>query len=289
MLTAIKNSGKAPEYTYHLLRGALEKFQKNIPELSNIQFQEAKIIADKTYALESIVLSTPEALDIMIPDSKLDAAIEEVARRYVDHEAFLQDLDNNGLNEDILRNALHRELLFDAVMDRVHSKIPQVNDIDIQIFYQLHKDRFTKPEKRKVRHILITINPEFAENDRESAHHRISVIAEKLQNNAARFDSLARKHSECPTAMEGGRLGDVVRGTLYPELDSVLFDMEEGAISDVIETEIGFHILYCEKIIKSLTLPLSRARPRIKQILQERQRKSCQKAWLEKVQEKIND
>ena len=192
MNSAVDNINKIPEYAYHLLRGALEKFSKNIPELNTNQYQQAKSIADKTFALESIVLSTPEARDVHIPDSKLEAAIEEVAGRYIDHTSFLADLKNNGLDEDVLRRALYRELLFDAVMDRVTAKTPEVSDIDIQIFYQLHKDRFTKPEKRKARHILITINSDFAENDRVSAYMRINTIDEKLQNNPGRFEMLAK-------------------------------------------------------------------------------------------------
>lgn len=285
MSSAVDQMKETPEYTYHLLRGALEKFQKNIPELSNSQYQQAKTVADKTFALESIVLSTPEARDIVVPDSKLDAAIQEVVGRYTDRESFLLDLQNNGLDEDILRRSLYRELLFDAVMDRVTSKTPDVNDLDVQIFYELHLDRFTKPEKRKARHILITINPEFVENDRLTAQLRINSIAEKLKKNPARFETMVKKYSECPTAMEGGKLGELVEGTLYPELDVVLFTMQEGEISDVIETEMGFHILLCEKINKSITVPLSRARPRIKQILQDRQRNACQRAWLDKVRE----
>jgi len=288
MLSANKPS-ETPEYNYHLLRGALERFHKNLTELNSSQYQQAKSVADKTFALESIVLSTPEARDIMVPESKLDAAVAEVAGRYTSAEAFKQDLKNNGLDEDVLRRALYRELLFDAVMDRVTSSTPHVSDIDIQIFYQLHKDRFTKPEKRKARHILITINPEFAENDRISASARASGIAEKLSKNPARFEALAKKYSECPTGLEGGRLGEVTQGTLYPELDEALFKMQEGEISGVIETEMGFHILQCEKINNSITVPLSRAKERIKLLLQERQRKACQKAWLEKVQEEVDD
>jgi len=74
MTMAVNKIDQAPEYSYHLLRGALETFQKNIPELNDSQFEKAKHIADKTFALESIVLSTAEARDVVIPDSKLDAA-----------------------------------------------------------------------------------------------------------------------------------------------------------------------------------------------------------------------
>jgi peptidyl-prolyl cis-trans isomerase C len=285
MNASVEIMSEKPGFAYHLLRGSLEKFKKNIPELSDSQYQQARSIADKTFALESIVLSTPEARDVIVPEAKLHAAVEEVAGRYADRESFIRDLKINGLEENSLRSALHRELLFDAVLERVSAKTLNVSEIDIQIFYQLHKERFTKPEKRKVRHILITINDEFAENDRASAFSRAAAIAEKLKKSPSRFEPLAKKYSECPSAMEGGRLGEVARGTLFPELDSVLFTMQEGAISDAIETEMGFHVLYCEKINRSITVPLSRARSRIKNLLQERQRKVCQKAWLDNVQE----
>ena len=284
-----QKTGDNPEYAYHLLRGALEKFQKNVDQLDEQQYQQARKLADRTCALETIVLSSPEACDVVIPENKIEEAVAEVRSRYADEPSFQKDLASNGLDESILRSALHRELMFDAVMNRVTSKTPSVSDIDVQIFYQLHKDRFTRPEKRKARHILITINPDFAENDRESAQERINTIAEKLQRSPGRFESLARRYSECPTAMEGGRLGDLVRGTLYPELDDALFEMEEDQISDVIESDIGFHILWCEKISKPITVPLSRAKPRIQQLLQERQRKACQKAWLDKLQEDNHD
>ncbi len=274
---------KKPEFSYHLLRSSLKIFKKNISELNTSQYQKVESVANRTFSLESVVLSTPEASDIIIPESKLIEAIDEVANRYTDRSSFLQDLNSNGLNEDTLRSALYRELLFDSVMNRVTGKIKKVNNIDIQIFYQLHREKFTKPENREVRHILITINEEFADNDRVSAFKRATEIAEDLKENPARFELLAKRYSECPTAFEGGKLGNIVRGTLYPELDAELFTMQEGNISEVIETVMGLHILYCEKINKSSIVPFSSAKTRIKMLLQERQKKACQEAWLKQL------
>ncbi|NNJ98543.1 MAG: nitrogen fixation protein NifM, partial [Gammaproteobacteria bacterium] len=192
---------------------------------------------------------------------------------------------NNGLNEEILRNALVRELMFNAVMARVSSKTPAVSDLDIEVFYQLHSDRFMHQETRKARHILVTLNQEFPENTYDSAMQRLKPLVDKLRRNPGRFKDLARKHSECPTALEGGKLGELSAGKLYPELDTALFAMQEGEISDIIETEIGLHILYCEKISKPVTVPLSRVKRKIRAILEQRQRRACQKAWLDKLQE----
>jgi peptidyl-prolyl cis-trans isomerase C len=113
-------------------------------------------------------------------------------------------------------------------------------------------------------------------------------LVEKLAGRGNRFEQFAKRHSECPTAMQGGRLGDVKRGQLYQELDSVLFSMQQGEISDIVETELGLHILYCEKIRPAKRMPLSKAYPRIREHLQERHRRNCQKAWLAKLQKVIH-
>jgi peptidyl-prolyl cis-trans isomerase C len=278
-----------PVMAYHLLRGAVERFSKSIPELDAQQYAEAKAQADKTYALESLVLSSAEARDVIIPQEKIDQAEAEIAGRYENHEEFLADMGANGIDEEILRNALYRELLFDAVMERVGSRSAEINDVDVRIFYEMHKDKFIVPETRTARHILITVNPEFPENTRDAAFDRIKALAERLQAKSKRFAQLARENSECPTAMQDGLLGDIKRGALYPELDAALFTLQEGKVSEVIESEIGFHILLCEKITPEKVIPRVKAEKKIRQHLQDRARRACQKAWLEPLKEKSND
>ncbi len=289
MLSASRkvNAGadKRPEYAYHLLRSALECFKKSIPELNAEQYKEVTSLADRTYALESIVLSSSEAIDVSVADVDLENAVSEISSRYSDQASFIDDLNRNGIDEEVLRSALRRELLFDAVMDRVSSRIPAVNELDIQIFYQLHAERFIRPETRKVSHILITVNDEFPENTYQRVLERMRPMVEKLRSNPARFRDLAKKHSECPSALEGGKLGETGQGKLYPELDSALFAMTEGEVSDIIETELGLHILYCEKIQRGVKVPYARAKTKIQRILEQRQRKACQKAWLDKLKE----
>jgi peptidyl-prolyl cis-trans isomerase C len=267
-------------YAYHLLKVALNAFQKTPHQLDDQQMEQAHRMAAKSFDLENMVLDTSEATDVTVPETQLDAAVAEVAGRYGDTQEFHTDLQQNGFDETILREALRRELLFDGVMQQVGAKHPQVDDLDVRLFYELHRDKFEVPEQRTARHILITINPDFKENRRPAALARAEKLVNKLANKNNRFASLARKHSECPTALEGGKLGSVKPGQLYPELDEKLYSMAEGEISEVVESEVGFHILWCEKIIPGKFIPLSKARPRIVEILEERKRRNCQKNWL---------
>ncbi|MBK7954464.1 MAG: peptidylprolyl isomerase [Candidatus Accumulibacter sp.] len=66
-----------------------------------------------------------------------------------------------------------------------------------------------------LRHILVTIHEQLADNQRQPARDRIEAIRSRLLKEPQRFAEQALKHSECPTAINGGLLGSVPRGQLY--------------------------------------------------------------------------
>ncbi len=283
MYTTDITTDKPPEYAYHLLRSALTKFSKTPAELTAAQTEGVRSQADATFELETRVLSSADARDMVISGQCIDDALQGVVNRYESRQAFQSDLKKNNLNERVLRTALYRELVFDAVLTCVAAQSVEVSDLDILLFYEAHRDRFARPETRVASHILVTINPEFPDNTRQKGEQTMSYIRKCLRANPARFAELARKHSECPSALEGGKLGCLPRGKLYPELDKVLFSSARGAISGIVETELGLHLLYCEKIHPARSIPLSEARTKIREIMEQRQRHRYQKTWLDEL------
>jgi peptidyl-prolyl cis-trans isomerase C len=284
MNLAEKSTETSPAFNYHMLRNALNKYQKNLVQLDPAESDAVYKSATKSFDLESLVIASKEAEGLIISDRQLESAIQEVASRYETRDEFVDDLESNGLDVDGLRHALYRELVFDGVMQRVAARGADVNELDIQLFYEMHHDRFRTSETRVARHILITINPDFPENTREAAYARMEEVIQKLAGRDNRFEHFAKRYSECPTAMEGGKLGEISRGQLYESLDAKLFNMHLGEISPIIESDMGLHILYCEKIKPTKRIPLSKAASRIRDILTERQRRNCQKAWLNSLQ-----
>lgn len=275
---------RSPEFNYHLLRSALGGYRKNPDRLEPPEYRQVYRKALKSYELESLVLASREAEDIHISERQLDQSLAEVARRYGSHDEFEQDLERNGLDPAILRKALYRELLFDAVMQRVAARSATVNELDVHLFYEMHHDRFQVPETRIASHILITINPDYSENTPAAALGRMRQVLEKLAGRGNRFSEFAKRYSECPTAMEGGKLGEISRGQLYEVLDRALFAMQEGQISPILESEMGYHLLFCERIKPAKRVPLAKVASRIREILQQRHRRNCQKAWLASLQ-----
>lgn len=265
---------------YTLLRAALSLFKKDPSALEGEQLMLAQRQAKNEYEIESRVLNSQEAASVIITDQELERAFAEVRDRFEDEESFVSALEANRLSEESLKAALFRQCKVNAVLESVASRAPKVNDVEVGIFYHEHPEKFRKPEQRLARHILISINPEYPENTRENAWKRISEIAETLKRKPHKFASLALKNSECPTAFNGGELGAIVEGKLYPELDAALFQLKENEISSVVETEIGFHLIQCNKIIPAEIQSLKKATPKIRQLMQERYRRNCQRTWL---------
>jgi len=265
---------------YTLLRTALNLFKKPPAELEPGQLRQVQRQARTEYDIETRVLHAPEAIGVIVSEQEQARAFNEIRNRFDAEDAFLAALAANGLSEAGLKAALARQCKVDAILERVAARSPRVNEVEVGIFYHLHPEKFRKPEQRGARHILISINPDYPENTRERALARLTELAAQLQRKPHKFADLALRHSECPSALNGGNLGTVAGGTLYPELDQALFALKENEISTVIETEIGFHLIQCLKIIRAETISLKKATPKIKHLIQERYRRTCQRTWL---------
>lgn len=267
---------------YRLLRVALDQFGKSPTGLDEQEYKQVRQIAAKEYLIEQSVLASEEARGVVVPASQVDKVVEQIASRYGDEDTFHQELADNQLRLQDLKVALERELRVEAVLALVASRTPAIDDTEANLFYYMNRDRFVRPEMRKARHILVTINPEFAENTREEALRRIEKIHQRVSKKPARFEEQAMKHSECPASMNGGLLGEVKDDTLYPELSAVLFKMKSGEVSEVIESPIGFHILFCESVTPGGIAPLADVIDKLRDQLQEKQRKLETRRWIKK-------
>lgn len=268
---------------YLALKAAQKLYGKSLAALEADENDRVQQMAQKQRQLETRILAAPEARGAVVPAATLDAALQEIQGRYASAEEFADDLARNGLNAESFTAALERELRVEAVLEKVGTQAEKITDTDIELYFQYHPDQFRRPETRLARHILVTINETIPENTRSEAKKRIDAIGARLQKEPGRFEEQALKHSECPTALDGGKLGDLPQGKLFPELDAALFAMQAGEVSGVLESELGFHILYCETITPASVLGLEQARPHIRKVLAQKRKRAVQQAWVKGI------
>lgn len=267
---------------YLLLNAAVQLFGKASSELDKAQWDEAVALASRESLLQARILESQEAEGIGVRQEELDEALTGLKASYDSHAAFLEDLAANGMNESTLARAVEEKLRVEKIMQKVAEAVT-VSDADIEAFYQANPDKFTHNELREAGHILITINNQYPENRRKVARARLKKIAAELEENPESFAGLALKHSECPTALEGGVLGKLPQGKLYAELDCMLFAMGEGELSGIIESPMGMHLLRCGRIHPAGVAPLEEAADSIREHLLQSRRSSAQKQWIKRL------
>ena len=267
-------------HPYLTLKLAQELFQKVPGKLELEERQRVDQVVSRQLKIEKRILATPDAAQVVLPPSSLQQAVAEVRGRYSSEEDYIADLDKSGLDPASLQAAIERDLTFDAVLDRVASLSVEVSETDVEIFYFMHRERFRRPENRTLRHILVTINESLPGSDRVTARHKIDAIRERLLKSPKRFAEQALKHSECPTALNGGLLGKLKNGQLYPELDRVAATLTAGELSEVVESPMGFHVLHCVAVEAAGDLDLAKAKDNIRTHLFDSRRRACQKAWI---------
>lgn len=261
---------------YQTLKLARELFGKAPETLADDERRRVAAIVTRQLEIERRILSTPEGGRVVVPPATLAARLGEIRARYASTAEYRRDLLDNGLDEALLATAVERDLRVEAVLERVAAEIAPPSAVDAEIYYRLHPEAFDRPEARRLRHILITF---------DDAAGRAAAVAtlEQVRRTAAdvpSFAAAALRHSQCPTAMDGGDLGVIRRGQLYAELETVAFALAAGRISAVAESPIGLHLLRCDEILPSGPLPFAEVSARIIEHLAERRRDKAQRAWL---------
>jgi peptidylprolyl isomerase/peptidyl-prolyl cis-trans isomerase C len=268
---------------YLELKLSWELFQKAPETLSDPERGRLTQIASKQNDIEQAILASPEAANVVVPGTTLDNRLAEIRQRYASPEDFLQDLERSDLNEASLAEAVERDLRVESVLERIAAQTEPASAIDAEIFYRLHPESFDRPEARRLRHILLTFN---GLSEKTKVRQQLEILRSTLPT-AEKFGAAALKHSQCPTALQGGELGVVKREQLYVELEPAAFALMEGEISDVLESPIGLHILRCDEILPSGPLPFNEVVDRIIEKLTEKRRKDAQRGWIKNLFAKV--
>jgi peptidyl-prolyl cis-trans isomerase D len=120
---------------------------------------------------------------------------------------------------------------------------------DLQRYYEENASRYTVAEERRARHILIQSDAGAPKAEREKAKARAEELLAQVRAKPADFAALARKYSQDPGSAErGGDLDFFGRGAMVKPFEDAVFAMKPGEISNVIETDFGYHIIQLTEV-----------------------------------------
>lgn len=216
---------------------------------------------------------SPEMQDgYMASGGKLQFLDNYIRKRLLIQEALKEEFDQREDVKFLLRQA-KESALFEAYIRHVVAG-EVVPDSEIRKVYEDRNLEFTRPKMVKARHIVATpdsmaVNNRARSNatSRSEAHEKIINIRRQLETNPESFSDLAMQFSEDGSSISGGDLGWFSAGKMVPEFDEVVFDMQPGQISDVIESRFGFHVILVEDVKPAGTIPYEEVKDRIREEL----------------------
>ena len=156
-------------------------------------------------------------------------------------------------------------------LDVVRSGITLAED-DVRTYYQENLSRLAGKEERRASHILLNAPQSASSAEREKTKARAQELLAEVRKNPASFDAVARASSEdASSAAQGGDLGFFAPGSMVKPFEEAAFALNKGDISDVVQSDFGYHIIQLTDI-KAPTQPsFETMRPELEKELQQQQ------------------
>jgi peptidyl-prolyl cis-trans isomerase C len=206
----------------------MAEIRQNLPKL------EAKALDQAIGA--KLLLDQAARLDIPVTEKDIDAEVARVVQQVGGEENYKKALAAQGISEADFRKELEKGARVNMLVNQACAHVADPTEDEVTAFYEAHKQEYVEPHQVLCQHILV-------KGSNDAALDKIKEIRERIVNDKADFAEEAKKHSDCPSGAQGGSLGWFGPGMMVPEFDKAAFAMKCGEVSDVIETQFGYHII----------------------------------------------
>ena len=246
----VQYNGLTPKKLEDQIRGdmATQQIQGTLANLSYYPKNKIDDIAKIAYQKRHVKL-----YDMLLKDY-------EAAVKVSDEElnAFYNDNPSSFIRPD--------QVKIDFVVYSVANIVPNINvtDEDIKAFYEANKVNYEGAEERSASHILFLADKSLSNDELAKVKTQAEKVLADLKKNPKNFSEYAKKYSQDPeSAKNDGSLGFFKRGVMVKEFEESVYSMKKGAISDLVQSDFGFHIIRLDDI-KGDQVTFADVKPQIK-------------------------
>jgi peptidyl-prolyl cis-trans isomerase C len=215
------------------------------------------------------------------------AAWQQAARALVIRELLLQrariiELKPDPISDEAGRRETDEEAMMRGVVDR-EVTVPEPDDETCRRFYDRNGARFRSPDIYEAAHILFAALPKDTEAYSRAQADAAGVLA-ALSERPESFATMAQAYSRCPSAAQGGNLGQITAGQTTPEFEHALMELSPGQLCEApIATRYGFHIIRLDRKHEGRVLPYEVVAERIADYLRESVRRRADAQYIARL------
>lgn len=198
-----------------------------------------------------------------MPPTNIDAQVK----------AAMDQIRDNIVVQDTLRRCVEREV--------------QIKPEDCKLWYDQNRDtnpQLKVPATVRASHILIKVPINATDEEKKAKRAQIESVKAKLKA-GEKFADLAKQYSEdTNTAANGGDVGFFARGsTVVPEFDTAAFSLKPGETSDIITTQIGYHLIQVTDQKPARMVPFDEVKDKIEQALRQQKGNEAVRSYIAKL------
>ncbi len=232
---------------------------------------------------ERLQIQEGKKFGFIVDEYAIDAAVEDIKKKNNLADGQLQEmLKREGRTLESYKNHIRDQILVSKITQFEIGNRVKVSEKSIIKYYKKNQKEFWEEGKVRARHILFISERGSSENQRRAKLRQAKKVLSEIRKGSD-FSKLAIKYSEDVSASSGGDVGFVKRGKMVREFEEAVFSLKPGQISDIVETEYGYHIIKVDEVLPGKTLTLKDVKNRIHKILSMQKQKQVYDDWINEL------
>lgn len=198
-----------------------------------------------------LLLSKAQLDSLTVSEDQIESELSRRIENFVQYFGSVAKLEENYRKSLVeLKMELRPEIKELLLVEQQKAKITEevtVTPKEVKAYFNsIPKDSVPfLPAEVTLSHIVMI--PPISEENKKATKEKLSDVRHQILFEKMKFAEMAKYYSQDGSAQQGGYLGEFTRGRMVPEFEEVVFNLKEGEISEVFETEFGFHVVQLHK------------------------------------------
>jgi peptidyl-prolyl cis-trans isomerase C len=219
-----------------------------------------------------LMIQEAKARKVTVADAEIDAQVAQIRSQFPNDAQFQQALAAQNTTLDAVRKDTRDEMSAAKLVDSEIAGKIAVKPEAVTDFYNKNQDKFQQGPRVRASHILIGIPQNADAATKQQAKTKAEALLKDLKAGKD-FAEAAKANSQDPgSAPNGGDLGYFEQGQMVPPFEQAAFALKAGEMSDIVETQFGYHIIKVAEKQNSRVVPLDEAKGQIEEYLTQQNR-----------------
>ncbi len=260
-----------PQMQQEMARQGMQPQQDQVIQASMQRVVDSKLLAQEARRQK-----------MQANDERVKVTMAQVEQQAGSRAKLDEALSQLGITYALLEDSVIEADLVQVFIETTIDPQVSVTAEDVETYYNENPQMFQQPEQVHARHILMKTGAE-ATSDAKAAALAKAAAARKRAVAGEDFAALATEMSEGPSAPQGGDLGFFGRQQMVAPFADAAFALEVGQISEVVETQFGYHVIKVEEKKPASTMSLDEVRQPLEQMLRQNQGGQATNSVLEQL------